>query len=251
MIAGLDSAFAPTPAQVQAASAGGIRLWNGYLATKPNVGLLNPWTQAEFEVVRVLGSTPIGYCSGNDDPAAVKALAATWRVRPCLDVEGGIRPDGLWVQGWLDNSGAGLYGLPTVHLNRTAAFHVMSLWPGSDPGATWPSSQPKPNVRCGWQWEGGHPEFGANVDRCWFDDSFLGEDMTPEEHDDLIVLSWRLARLQTGILPPPTLLLSDGKTTVLSAIDQTAPTMPDLLAAIKAVLPAPTGGTFTGTFKTP
>jgi hypothetical protein len=75
--------------------------------------------------------------------------------------------------------------------------------------------------------------------------------MTPEEHDDLIVLSWRLARLQTGILPPPTLLLSDGTTTVLSAIDQTAPTMPELLAAIKAILPAPTAGTFTGTFKTP
>ena len=42
---------------------------------------------------------------------------------PCLDVEGGIRADGAWVQPWLDASGAGLYGNAPVFSGRRAAFY--------------------------------------------------------------------------------------------------------------------------------
>ena len=95
-------------------------------------------------------------------------------MRPCLDVETGIRPDGAWVQGWLDAAGAGLYGLASVHHGRRAAFHVVARYPGGDPAASWDSvAGPRPDAPCGWQWQGSHPEFGRQVDRGSYDDWFL------------------------------------------------------------------------------
>src|SRR5262245_12989111 len=109
MVIGLDSSFSrPTPTIVSQAWAQGVRVWGGYIATQGGVNLASPWDQASFDVVRTLGSTPIAFCSGLDDPVALKQLATSWGVRLCLDVEGGIRADGTWVQGWLDASGAGL-----------------------------------------------------------------------------------------------------------------------------------------------
>src|SRR5436305_6106352 len=107
MIAGLDSSYSvPTLAQAEAAGRAGVHLWSGYLATRPNVGLAHPWSEYNFQVVRQAGMRSIAFCSGWDDPAACKALAAQWGVLLCLDVEGGIRADGPWVQPWLDASGA-------------------------------------------------------------------------------------------------------------------------------------------------
>lgn len=171
MIAGLDSAYPPNDAQVAAAQADGVRVWGGYIATKAGVGLLNPWSQADFDRVRRLDGTPIGYCSGWDDPAAVAALAATWNVRLCLDIEDGIRGDGSWVQAWLDASGAGVYGNPGIPEKYTAPFKIAAAYPASgDPGITWPGSPPlEPH---GWQWQGTHDEYGLGVDRGWFDDWF-------------------------------------------------------------------------------
>src|SRR4029077_12111309 len=144
MLAGLDSSFAtPSAAQVAQAKAAGIKLWSGYLATKPNVGLAHPWTQANFNTVLQGGLASIAFCSGWDDPVACKNLAAAWGVRLCLDVEGGIRGDGPWVQSWLNASGAGLYGNEGVHPNRTAAFHILAAYPaGGNPNATWYSGYP-------------------------------------------------------------------------------------------------------------
>lgn len=173
MIACLDSSFdAPTEAAALAARAAGIRVWAGYLATMPGVGLAAPWTELAFFNARRCGSTPIAFVSGRDDPAAVRRLAAAWRVRACLDVEDGIRPDGPWVPGWLETSGAGLYGLGRVHRARRAAFHIVARYPGSDPGATWEPQTPRPPGPCGWQWQGTHTEFGHTVDRSWLDDWF-------------------------------------------------------------------------------
>jgi hypothetical protein len=200
MIPALDSATPPTAAQAAAARASGIAVWSGYIATRPELGvgpvgsrfgLFRPWRQAEFGPVKTLRGTPLAYASGWDSPAGCKALAAAWGVRLCLDVEGGIRGDGPWVQGWLDASGAGLYGTQATHVNRRAAFHIAAWYlqkkdPNTgrmvpiDPGATWPANWPRPAGLCGWQWQNTHTEFGVGVDRCWFDDGFAGK-----EDDDM------------------------------------------------------------------
>ncbi|WP_337309039.1 hypothetical protein, partial [Candidatus Aeolococcus gillhamiae] len=176
MIAGLDSSFAvPMAAQADAARAAGVGLWSGYLTSKSNVGIAHPWRQFDFDSARRCGGTPIAYCSGNDDPVACKALAANWSVHLCLDVERGIRGNGWWVQGWLDAAGAGLYGSAPVFIGRRAAFYIFAAYPGNDPRATWPGNEPRPSRPCGWQWQGTHAEFGASVDRGWYDD-FFGPD---------------------------------------------------------------------------
>src|SRR5262245_38261435 len=142
MIAALDSATPPTRDQALAARASGVRGWWGYLATVNQDGsgfnLLRIWTEAEFAVVlQVYGPMPIAFCSGWDDPLGCRSLADLWGVRLCLDVESGIRGDGPWVQPWLDASGAGLYGVCSVHGGRRAAFHVLAWYPGGEPVATW------------------------------------------------------------------------------------------------------------------
>ncbi len=177
MIAALDSSYdAPSPAQADAARAAGVGVWCGYLATRPNVGLAHVWTRDDFEAARRCGGTPLGFCSGHDDPVAVRELAAAWNVRPCLDVEPGIRTDGSWVDGWLAASGAGLYGPLEVH-HHAAAFHIAALYPGFDPSLPWPVSAPVVTTPRGWQWQGTHSEFGRSVDRLWLDDWFGGPDM--------------------------------------------------------------------------
>lgn len=173
MIKGLDSATPPNASQVAAARAAGYKVWSGYIQTQPNMGLYRPWSQAEFNVAAGTGSPPIAYASGWDNPVACKNLAATWGVRLCLDVEGGIRGDGPWVQAWLNSSGAGLYGNAPVHTNRVAAFHVLAAY-GLDPNATWASRIPKPSTPCAWQWQGTHSQFGVGVDSTWLDDWFSG-----------------------------------------------------------------------------
>lgn len=192
MIDGLDSAQPPTPEQVGAARAAGVGLWSGYLATRPGVNLLRPWSEAEFDVARLAGGTPIAFCSGWDDPAACRDLAAAWDVRLCLDVEDAIRGDGPWVQLWLDDSGAGLYGDCGVHDGRRAAFRVLAWYPIVPVAGTWNDvgCPPRPAGPCGWQSQGSHQEFGLDVDRGWYDDWFGGA-MTPEEHGWLAdVTTW-------------------------------------------------------------
>lgn len=187
MIAGLDSSFsAPTPAQADAAAAAGVRLWSGYIALPGGgIGLAAPWTAVQFAAARRCGAPPLGFCSGWDDPVQLRALAQAWGVRLCLDCEQNIRDLGGWTQPWLDASGAGLYGLRRVHGLR-AAFHVLAAYPGSDPGATWSGTPPADGAPRAWQWEGTHLEFGASVDRGWFDDWFQeGVPMTPDERLDL------------------------------------------------------------------
>jgi hypothetical protein len=187
MLASLDSATPPTATQVAAARAAGVIVWGGYLATKPNVGLLRPWSQAEFAVIKALPGTPLAFYSGWDDPVAVKARAAAWGVRPCLDVEDGIRPDGPWVQANLDTVGGGLYSFASAFPGRRMAFAILadrSRTP-PDPKATWAPWHPRPPVPCGWQWWGSHNEFGVTVDRNWLDDWFGGEQMTQAEFDAL------------------------------------------------------------------
>jgi hypothetical protein len=177
MIAGLDSSFdVPSAAQLTKAKQHGVRMWSGYLATKPGVGFAHRWKKAEFARIKAAGMTAIGFCSGHDDPVACRELAAEWGVLLCLDVERGIRSDGPWVRSWLQRSGAGLYGNAPVFANRQAAFYVLAAYPGPDPSRTWTTDphHPRPHGPCGWQWQGTHDEFGCSVDRGWYDDWFVG-----------------------------------------------------------------------------
>ena len=180
MIGGLDSSFArPNAAQAAAAYAAGIRVWGGYLGTRGGLGLATLWDQAAFQIVKAAGMTAIGFCSGWEDPVAIRALATAWGVLPCVDVETGIRTDGLWLDDWLPIAGAGLYGLASVHyevgqpIGRRAAFNIVAdyLTIGCT-GEIWPSWLQRPSGPCGWQCQGSHFEFGLDVDRGWYDDWF-------------------------------------------------------------------------------
>jgi hypothetical protein len=176
-VSGVDSSFCkPTPVLAAHARAAGYSLWSGYIATGGGVRLAAPWSQQEFDYARLVGGTPIAYCSGWDDPVALRILAGMWHVRLCLDVEDGIRGDGPWVQPFLDSSGAGLYGNAGVFPGRRAAFYVEAEYPLSgDPfGDSWPPRLARPPGPCAWQWAGTHSEFGCDVDSMWADPWFAG-----------------------------------------------------------------------------
>jgi hypothetical protein len=192
MIQGLDSAGEPSAGQAQAAKAAGYGVWSGYIGTRPNTGVRG-WSQQGFENARLCGSMPIGYCSGYDDPGAIRQLAISWKVRLCLDCENGIRglhdPDPSWVQPFLDASGAGLYGGAQIHQQGfRAPFYVLGAYPGSgDPwNASWIGPSPRPNAPCGWQWAGSHGAFGVTVDATVFDDWFGGDDMSVQDVRDAL-----------------------------------------------------------------
>lgn len=173
MIVGLDSLTPPTPDQVQLAKAAGIGVWHGWLGIHTNAYLPAVWTQTNFQTVQTLSPSPVGFVSGWDDPLALKALGAAWGVRPCLLVQDGIRTEGSWVGRFLTDSGAGLAGPAAIH-HWTAPFHILIATPGYDPQTIWNGAQPDtPN---GWQWSTVHQEFGADVNRGWYHDWFLGDD---------------------------------------------------------------------------
>lgn len=216
MVPGLDSSFdRPTPDRVAQFYAAGRRVWGGYFGIRPRkeLGLAVLWSRADFDVVRNGGMTAIGFCSGWDDPVAIRDRAAAWGILPCVDVERGIRDDGLWVDDWLPLSGAGLYGNGSVHfqtgrsVGRGAAFNIVSGYFGYDPQQTWEPWLLRPAAPTGWQWQGGHTEFGIDVDSTWFDDWFApafsgfpqGVDMTPEEHQTLNDINARTAELYNAV----------------------------------------------------
>jgi hypothetical protein len=186
MIAAVDSsADAPTVESAHAARAAGVRVWGGYLASKPNVGLYAPWQRWQFDLARLCGGMPLAFCSGRDDPRSLRTLAAEWGVRLTLDVEPGIRGDGAWVPAFLEASGAGLYGLLAVH-HWPAPFHIMADYPGYDPGRVW-LTDVRPDTPLGWQWWGTHQEFGRSVDRLWLDDWFGGGPEMLDPNDAVVL----------------------------------------------------------------
>ena len=170
MLAGRDSAYAPTDAQLDAFYAQGVRVFGGYIKLG-NDGIYHGWSQTDFARVKAHGFVPIAYMSGWDDPAQARATAASWGVAIVIvDIESGIRPDGTWAQGWINTAQAGEYGnLPVQY--HTAPIHEDAGYPGSDPRATWPAGVARPAGICGWQWQGSHAENGLTVDSAWWDDS--------------------------------------------------------------------------------
>lgn len=174
MLQGRDSAYPPDDAQLALFAAAGVRVYGGYVKFG-NDGLLNGWTQADFDRVKAHGMTAIAFMSGWSDPATAKAVADAWGVLGCLDDETGIRADGSWVQAWLDASGFGLYGNGWVHNGRVAAFHILAGYPveGNPAERSWNADYaPRPSTPCGWQWRGTHDELGLSVDSSTFDDWF-------------------------------------------------------------------------------
>ena len=173
----LDSAYAPSDAQIAAAKAAGFVAWFGYFKFGDD-GVLNGWADSDFQRVLAGGLQTGAYCSGWAPPDQVKARAAAVGIRARLDVEGGIRPDGPWVQPWLDASGAGLYGNAPVFPGRHAADYILAAYPtAGDPGnESWPSWVVRPaGGPCGWQWAGSHAFAGITVDATWLDDGFFAQ----------------------------------------------------------------------------
>lgn len=185
----LDSSYdRPTAAQAAAAKAAGIGWWFGYLATVRAPGsfnLVSPWGRASFQVLQAAGLRAGAFCSGWDDPTLLRQLAAEWGLVCLLDHEPGIRPDGPWVQPWLDASGFGLYATRSLQGYR-APYRIAAEYPAAGcTGGTWPV-MPAPSEPHGWQCQGTHTEFGLSVDRSALDDWFGGTDMTDEEHGWLL-----------------------------------------------------------------
>lgn len=183
MIEGRDSSIdRPTPAQARAAYAAGVRVWGGYLGTRPaaELGLVAVWSREDFAVVQDAGLSAIGFCSGWDDPATAGQLARAWDVRPLLDDEDGIRllttPD--WRPAWLSAAGAGLYGV-AGRQNIAAPWRIVAEYPDAGcPGAAWPA-EPEPAEPHGWQCQGTHIELGLSVDRIVLTDSFVAAAPAP------------------------------------------------------------------------
>jgi hypothetical protein len=168
VIWGLDSAYPPSAASIVAAKADGVRLWAGYF-WGPNI--LNGWSKNDFTRVKNSGLATLAFCSGWASPTTMKTQSEAWQVPICLDVEGGIRGNGSWVQPWLNTSGAGLYGNAPVFSGHKAAFYILAAYPGYNPHKTW--SGTPPGHPCGWQYQGTTQAYGASVDRAWYEDAFV------------------------------------------------------------------------------
>jgi hypothetical protein len=77
-------------------------------------------------------------------------------------------------------------------------------------------------------WDAGHYDNGGGAGSSLLAAlTLIGGDMTPNEHDMLLVGAFRDLQFYTGTVDPNmTATLSDGKTLVTSLIDFTTPTMP-------------------------
>src|SRR5258708_32729673 len=75
MIEWLDSAYPPNAAQVAAAKAAGYGGWAGDFW---GPYILNGWSKADFDRVKVGGLRTLAYCSGRACPAAEKAQGVAW-----------------------------------------------------------------------------------------------------------------------------------------------------------------------------
>lgn len=170
----LDAAYPPTDAELAYFKANGWSGVAGYFKYSSTDNVLNGWADSDFMRVQAAGLKTMAYVSGYADPVWAANRAASLGIQICLDDEGGMRPDGAWVPGWLASSGAGLYGNGPVHIHA-APFHILAAYPGYDPGVVWDTAYaPKPDTPCGWQWQGSHNVDGANVDSSWFDDVIGG-----------------------------------------------------------------------------
>jgi hypothetical protein len=186
IIATVDSIYAPTDTQIAAAKEQRVGAWNGYLYFPKT------WDASDVARIKAAGLQVICYANGNDDPAECKAMALAWGVRGCLDVERATRPFGDWTQAWLDASGFGIYASESGYPDVTAAFHIVALYPGHDPLASWPEGMSHPDTPLGWQWAGNVSNFGLNTDLSWFDSAVFGTITPPQppiEDDDMPFLA--------------------------------------------------------------
>src|SRR6267142_5618724 len=134
MIRALDSR-APSNASIVTAKAAGVGAWWGYFQG-PNILTSHWWSDEDFKRVQSFGLATGAYCSGFALASEMHARAVRLGIPIALDVEGGIRGDGNWVDEWLATASAGLYGNFPFH-HHSAIFHIVAGYYGYDPVATW------------------------------------------------------------------------------------------------------------------
>jgi hypothetical protein len=181
-----DSWWEPSTAQVADAKAQGYGGWLGYRASGPNENVYHSWAATTFAMLKVQGMVTAAYYSGLEDPAWVKADAASLGIPAILDCESGMRGMGVWTDPWLTASGAALYGSALVmdaHYTHGHPGYVLAGYPGGVQSATWPPGVPVPPQPKGWQWANPniHPVSFGSVDTSNFDAAFFGAGAGKEE----------------------------------------------------------------------
>lgn len=178
-----DHWWAPSPASVAYAKSKGCQAIFGYISNGRD-SIYRGWSDGDFATVRDGGLLTGAYCSGWADPAWVKAEAARLNLRALLDCESSIRPDGPWVDPWLEISGTGFYGLGAdiaTHSTHGHPSYVLAGYPSNsgtanpiDPGLSWGSvGLPSPSRPIGRQYAGGVPTPFGPVDYSHFDPAFF------------------------------------------------------------------------------
>ena len=184
----LDSAYAPTAAQIEAAGKAYPHLtaWAGYL---PSPGAYHVWSPADFAGVRAAGLDvlPIyvtaqgralngrteGASDGHGALSACEQYGLTGLV--CLDVEEPVWSAGNasavahaqgFVQVLAESSRESVGYGPTAYCDAVAAIHA-AVWAGQYPYK--PPADPDPaslgfRAPAGWQWKGSHDVGGVGVD---------------------------------------------------------------------------------------
>lgn len=163
----IDSAFAPTLANAQAAKAAGIKLWAGYVA---GGRVYHAWSRQDFDVIRQAGMRPVFVHVGT---SGQEAVANAWQCGAmtgdivALDVEAGWND--TYSQAWcaaVKAAGftAWLYGLDSEVNAHGAPFD--GVWAARYVYPTVPTPTSRESI----QYWNSHDEFGVGVDRSVCDD---------------------------------------------------------------------------------
>lgn len=175
-----DSWEEPTDAQFVAAKAAGYSAWLGYFKETATDNIYHGWADATFRRAQAAGLLTGDYCSQLDDPAWVRARAASLGIVAILDDESGIDPDNAGTDAWLAAAGAGLYGgsaVQATHLTHAHPFYVFSEYPaGGNPSTVnWPPGIAAPPQPKGWQYSDKGSIGGLAIDLSVFDDAIYEE----------------------------------------------------------------------------
>lgn len=182
----LDSWWEPTIAQFRWAKASGFAGWLGYFSDVSGDRIYHGWANQTFLNAIAEGLQTGDYDSGFDNPAEIAARNAELDIIGILDAEASIRPDGPWLDPWMDTAGPRerLYGGGDVmagHATHGHPGYILAGYPSNsgtahpiDPGLTFGTIVlPSPRRPIGRQYAGGVPTAYGPVDYSHFEPGFF------------------------------------------------------------------------------